>query len=293
MKRFKNWQKAALSSEKAMVKTRRSKVVTSLALCFFLVLALAFPFGPLLPWSPLKLGYNHVGYARADVYVGEQRSLSNDYGLVDRMMNEAEAFHGLSYKRRVRVIECKDWSACKRSLPWMGNLNGLGGVTLATGDVIYLTPKLKEKQFSIAEFLRHELSHALISQNTSIRSALKLNQQPWFNEGVAVSFGRQNDYVKRDEFLARAKQADLIGYLEPDKRAAPWDQRFAYPAQRYFIEYLRARFGEERFQQFLRKNIVQPTGWRATFAESYSLPFEQVVQGYSEALKTGQWTPAA
>ena len=275
-----------------MLKTGRSKIIKGLALVFFLLLALAFPFGPLLPWSPLKLGYSHIGYARADVYVGEQNSLSNDYGLLDRMMNEAEAFHGLSYQRRVRIIECKDWPACERSLPWLGNLHGLGGVTLATGDVIYLTPKLKEKHFSLAEFLRHELSHALISQNTSIRSSLKLNEQPWFNEGLAVSFGRQNDFVKRDEFLARAKQAELAGYLDPAKRTGQWDQRFAYPAQRYFIEYLRVRFGEDHFRQFLRKNIGQPAAWRATFAEAYALPFDQVVQGYSEALKTGQWTPA-
>jgi hypothetical protein len=275
-----------------MMKTRRSKIVTSLALLFFLTLALAFPFGPLFPWSPLKFGYNHVGYARADVYVGLQNPLSNDYGLVDRMMNEAEAFHGLSYKRRVRVIECKDWRACGRSLPWMGNLHALGGVTLATGDAIYLTPKLKEKGFSIAEFLRHELSHALISQNTSMRSSFKLNEQPWFNEGLAVSFGRQSNYVKRDEFLARAKQVDLAGYLDPAKRATPWDQRFAYPTQRYFIEYLRAGFGEERFRQFLRKNIGQPEVWRVTFADVFQLQFEQAAQAYSEAIKTGQWMPA-
>src|SRR5205085_8483477 len=266
------------------MKTRRSKIVTGLALFFFLALALAFPFGPFLPWSPLKFGYNHVGYARADIYVGEHSPVSNDYGLVDRMMNEAEVFHGLSYRRRVRVIECKDWRACGRSLPWMGNLHGLGGVTLATGDAIYITPKLKEKAFSVAEFLRHELSHALISQNTSMLSSLKLNEQPWFNEGLAVSFGRQSSYVKRAEFLTRAKQIDLTDYLDPAKRAVPWDQRFAYPTQRYFIEYLRARFGEERFRQFLRKNIGQPVAWRATFADVFQAPFDQVAQAYGEAI---------
>src|SRR5262245_10320838 len=131
-----------------MMKTKRSKIVTSVALLFFLMLALAFPFGPLFPWSPLKLGYNRTSYARADVYVGQQNQLSNDYGLVDQMMSEAERFHGLTFKRRVRVIECKDWRACERSLLWMGNVHALGGVTLATGDVIYITPKLKEKNFS-------------------------------------------------------------------------------------------------------------------------------------------------
>jgi hypothetical protein len=273
------------------MKTRRSKIVTNLALLFFLALALAFPFGPLLPWSPLKFGYHHVSYARADVYVGEYNPVSNDYGLVDRMMNEAEASHGLTFKRRVRVIECKDWRACGRSLPWMGDLHALGGVTLATGDVIYLTPKLKEKGFSTAEFLRHELSHALISQNTSIRSSLRLNEQPWFNEGLAVSFGRQNDFVKREEFLARAPQTDLVGYLDPAMRTTPWDQRYAYATQRYFIEYLRAQFGEDRFRQFLRKNIGQPEAWRATFAGAFQSSFEQVTRAYSEAVKAGRWMP--
>ncbi len=274
------------------MKTKRSKIVTGLALCCFLALALAFPFGPFLPWSPLKFGYNHVGYARADVYVGERNPVSNDYGMVDRMMNEAEAFHGLSYKRRVRVIECKDWRACERSLPWMGNIHALGGVALATSDAIYITPKYKEKSFSVAEFLRHELSHALLSQNTSMRSAYKLNEQPWFSEGLAVSFGRQTIYVKRDEFLTRAKQIDLAGYLDPAKHAEPWDQRFAYATQRYFIEYLRAQFGEERFRQFLRINIGQPEEWRATFADVFQLPFAQVAGAYREAIKAGQWTPA-
>ena len=275
-----------------MLKTKRSKFISGLALCGFLLLALAFPFGPLFPWSPLKLGYNHVSHARAEVFYGAADALLADYASVDQMMNEAEAFHGLRYQRRVRVIECKDWQTCERALPWMGNIHGLGGVTLSTGDVIYITPKLKEKQFSTAEFLRHELSHAVLSQNTTLVKSYKLNNEPWFFEGLAVSFGKQRNYIQRDEWLTRAKQESLLAYLDPAHPASPWNARFAYPTQRYFVEYLRAKFGEERFHQFLTKNIANPEAWRATFASSYDQPFETIAQQYEQAVKTGQWLPA-
>jgi hypothetical protein len=274
-----------------MLKMRRSKIITGLALTVFLLLALAFPFGPLLPWSPLKLGYNRTSFARADVYLGSAHAPMPDYAQVEQMMREAEAFHGLRFHRRIKVIECKNWADCDRAMPWL-NTHGLGGVTLATGDVIYLTPKLREKQFSTAEFLRHELSHALLSQNTTIYSTYKLNEQPWFFEGLAVSFGRQQDYLKRDAFLLQAKQTELLGYLDPAKRATPWNARFAYPAQRYFIEYVKEQLGAERFQQFLEGNIAEPLQWRRNFTAVFGQPFEQVAQAYEQALKAGQWAPA-
>jgi len=116
-------------------------------------LAMAFPFGPLLPWSPVKPGYHTVSYASADVYLGGADDQLGDYGDVDRMMRDAEAFHQMKYPHRVKVIACKSWGDCERSLPWL-SVKGLGGVTLATGDVIYITPKLKEKNFSVADAIK-------------------------------------------------------------------------------------------------------------------------------------------
>lgn len=274
-----------------MLQTRPSKFITGVALLGFLLLALAFPFGPFLPWSPLKLGYNSSSYARADVYVSKAQPLVADYAQVEEMMRDSEAFHGLRYHQRVKVIECKSWADCDRAMPWL-NTHGLGGVTLATGDVIYITPKLREKQFSTAEFLRHELSHALLSQNTTMYCAYKLNEQPWFFEGLAVSFGRQQNYIQRDEFLTLAKQTSLIEYLDPARPAKPWNARFAYPTQRYFTEYIKEKFGVARFQRFLEQDIADPVKWRDTFKNVFQQSFEQLAQEYEQALKNGQWMPA-
>src|SRR2546422_845259 len=64
--------------------------------------------------------------------------------------------------------------------------------------------KLKEGNFSLEEFLRHELSNALLSQHTTIPKSLKLTAQAWFSEGLAVSFSRQKAYLSQAEFIQRA-----------------------------------------------------------------------------------------
>lgn len=277
------------------MKFKKRKIVVGALTCFGLLLVMAFPFGPLLPWSPVKPGYHTVGYASADVYFSGAEDQLGDYGDVDRMMRDAEAFHRMKYLRRVKVIACKNWGDCERALPWL-HVKGLGGVTLATGDVIYITPRLKEKNFSVAEFLRHELSHALLSQHTTIRKSLKMTEQAWFSEGLAVSFGDQNAYLSRAEFLERAPKEDLAKFIDPelmDRSAPAWDARFAYPAQRYFLEYLKGRFGADRFQNFMVKYIDSPDNYRNLFNEAFQISFADAIKQFSQAIKTGQWPYAA
>jgi hypothetical protein len=207
------------------------------------------------------------------------------------MMAEAEAFHHLKFHRRVKVIACKNWGDCARAWPWM-NVRPLGGVTLTTGDAIYLTPKLKEKNFSVAEFLRHELSHAIISQNTTIRSSLKLTDQAWFSEGIAVWFGNQSSYLSQAEFLERAKTSDLTKVIDPsrtDRGAPDWSARFAYPAQRYFLEYLEQTWGEERFHEFLVKYIHDPDAYQKLFNEAFGKSLTDAVRQFEQAIRSGQW----
>ena len=273
---------------------KRGIFIGVLSLLVFL-LSMAFPFGPLLPWSPVKPGYHAISYASADVYFGGDNNQLGDYCEVDRMTRDAEEFHRMKFLRRVKVIACKSWGDCERALPWL-HVKGLGGVTLVTGDVIYITPRLREKNFSVAEFLRHELSHALLSQHTTIRKSLKMTEQAWFSEGLAVSFGDQNAYLSRAEFLARAPKEDLANFIDPelmDPSAPAWDARFAYTAQRHFIEYLKGRFGADRFQDFMVKYIDGPDNYRNLFDEAFQVSFADAIKQFSQAIKTGQWPNAA
>ena len=275
------------------LKKRRIFIGVLTLLAFFL--AMAFPFGPLLPWSPFKPGYHTVSYASADVYLSGDVNQPGDYSEIDKMMREAEDFHRMKYLRRVKVIDFKNWGDCERVLPWL-SVKGLGGVTLATGDVIYITPRLKERNYSVAEFLRHELSHALLSQHTTIRKSLKMTEQAWFSEGLAVSFGDQKAYLSRDEFLERARKTDLAKFIDPelmDRSGPGWEARFAYPAERYFLEYLRERFGDDRFQDFTVRYINNPDDYRNLFNEAFQLSFAEAIKQFAQAIKTGQWSAGA
>jgi len=280
-----------VEGEIRFVKRVRRKLFVGLAASLFFLLLMAFPFGPLLPWSPVKPGYDAASYARADVYFNKNEPEPEDYQKVDGMMAEAEAFHRLKFHRRVKVIACKNWGDCARAWPWM-NVRPLGGVTLSTGDAIYLTPKLKEKNFNVAEFLRHELSHALISQNTTIRNSLKLTDQAWFSEGMAVWFGDQTAYLSRAEFLEQAKDADLAKFIDParmDRSAPDWSARFAYPAQRYFLEYLKQTYGADRFQDFLVQYIRDPDAYPALFSGTFRQSLADAVRQFEQAIRSGQW----
>jgi hypothetical protein len=238
----------------------------------------------------VKLGYRATQHARGIVYVGKNAEPYGDYTQLERMMSEAENFHQLRFRRRLRVIECKDWASCERGVPWL-NVHSLGGVTL-WGDAIYITPKLKEKNFHADEFLRHELSHALIGQNTTMLNVYRLGRQPWFYEGLAVSFGAQHDYLSRAEVLETIQTTGVAPYLDPAQAPAEWNARLAYPLQRYFIEWLKAACGAEKFQQFLTRNITAPDEWRATFAAVFEQSFTAAAARYEQALRSGAWLPA-
>lgn len=273
---------------------KRKLLVVSAAGLLFLLL-MAFPFGPLLPWSPIKPGYNSVSYAHADVFFNKNEPEPGDYQQVDQMMAEAEAFHGLKFHSRVKVVACKNWGDCARAWPWM-NVKPLGGVTLGTGNAIYLTPKLKEKNFSVAEFLRHELSHAVISQNTTIRNSMKMTDQAWFSEGIAVWFGKQTSYLSQSEFLEKARTTDLTKVIDPAKmdRSSPdWSGRFAYPAQRYFLEYLKQTQGAERFQTFLTRYIHDPDAYQTLFNDTFQQSLTDAIRQFEQAIRSGQWPPVS
>ena len=215
----------------------------------------AFAYGPLLPWSPVKPGYRSASFARARVYFDQGAPILPDYRTIDTMMDEAERFHRLRFRRPVTVIACKSWGDRERGLPWLGMRGPSAG-----------------------EFLRHELSHALLSQNTTILKTHQLNDSPWFFEGLAVSFGRQQDYLTRDQFADMASRAALAGYLDP--------------AQRYFVEYLKSRHGEGTFQTYLAQALAAPARLEPLFAETFGTPFAEAIDAYQHEVRAGAWPPA-
>ena len=253
-----------------------------------LVFLLAFPYGPLFPWSPWKPGYDHLTLQRADIYWPTGTMLPEAYRQFDNLIAETERFEQFDCTKRITVVECATWAQFRRLMPHIST-HAVGAVTLATGAQIYVTPKLDEMKFDHLEFLLHELGHALIHQHQSIPDAISFVKIDWLAEGIAVANGKQKSYLSFAEMRSRASHEPLTPVIDPDRRVelkGPLDMRFAYPVWRYFNEYLITQCGREAYHYFLQAVAADPTRWRDKFPQMLGRSFSDEIQAFQETLQS-------
>jgi hypothetical protein len=249
------------------------------------VIAAAFLVGPLFPWSPVKPGYTHFTLHRADIYYPTGTTLGEAYRQMDTFIEEAEVFHELKIPYRITVIAPRTWTDFHLQAPWQRG--PVGALTLQTGTVIFITPKIAEKHFDTAEYLRHELSHAILDQNMTLWRGHQMNHQPWLFEGLAVDFGRQKSYLTEEEFVARAQTEPLAPAFDGNNS----DMRFNYIAWRDFVEYMMKTRGRARFQDYLLRAMEQPDQARAVFPEFFKVSFDEAVREFQGKVRAGLPAP--
>jgi len=235
--------------------------------------------GPLFPWSPIKPGYTHFTLHRADIYYPSGTTLEESYKQLDSFIDEAEKFHQLKMPDRITVIAPRTWTDFHLQAPWQRG--PVGALTLQTGTVIFVTPKIAEQHFDTVEYLRHELSHAILDQNMPLWRGHKMNGQPWLYEGLAVDFGKQKSYLTEDEFIARAQTEPLA----PAFNGNDSDMRFNYVAWRYFLEYMIRTRSRDKFQDYLLRVMQDPDHARAIFPEYFSVSFDAAVLEFQSSLR--------
>lgn len=257
-----------------------------LGLTALVLLMAAFPWGPLFPWSPWKPGYDALHLERADVYVPTGTTPVAAYLLIDEYIAGAEKALQLPAPKRMTVVLTPDWSHFRRLMPHMRS-TGIGAVTLATGTVIYVTPKLDERKFDHGEFLRHEICHAVIHQNQGLVDSYRMGGVQWLSEGLAVWYGDQKSYVTKEEMLVRARKEELLPVIDAaERKPGSLDIRFGYQVWRYFCEFLMEHYGREMFQRFLRGTMEDPRGWRSGFQTAFGSPLEEAVKIYQAKVRS-------
>ena len=249
-----------------------------------LVFLLAFPYGPLFPWSPWKPGYEHLALQRADIYWPTGTALQPAYRQFDELIARTEQFEDLECTRRITVVECATWTQFRRLMPHMST-RGLAAITLATGAQIYITPKLDEKKLDHREFLLHELGHALVNQHQTLVGAMRFSKIDWLSEGIAVANGKQKAYLSFSEMRSRARREPLGPVIDPDRRQGLLDMRFAYPVWRYFNEHLMTVFGRDRYHRYLVAVAADPPRWREQFQQSFGRSFDDEIASFEDSLR--------
>lgn len=252
----------------------------------------AFAYGPLIPWSAVKPGYETLRLGRSEIVFPAGSVLDAAYLKTDEILNEAERFHKLKAHLRLRVVVCRTWEDFGRFCPVVRG-RGIGAVTLDTGNVIYMSPRIREKGLDATEFLRHEMSHAVAGQNASFLRLRSMKRHSWLYEGVPVWFGRQKSYVTQTEFLTRARNTDLWPVITFDSNAAnPPEIRFSYIAWRNFIDYLTQARGADVFMRFYHAFMRSPDEVEQVFAAEYGKPLHEWVREFAREVDAGQFQPS-
>jgi hypothetical protein len=120
-------------------------------------------------------GYRQMQFSRADVLYPNGAALDPAYRKVDSYVAEAETFHDVKWMKKITIVVCRNWGDCERfATPFLGRPLA---VTIPTGTVIFVTPKAVDFRADIAELLRHELSHAVLTDR-SVLNVFRMQKQP-------------------------------------------------------------------------------------------------------------------
>ena len=204
------------------------------------------------------------------------------YNFVDEYMKEAEEMYRITYTDKAKIYVTTSQREFTRLVPlWIGS--EVGGVTLRVGNVIYMNPtKIKESKYEEEEFIRHELVHDLIYQNSSLLTHFVMSSQQWMVEGMATYFGGPT-YYNENEFAAIMRDKKLIYNEKSGKlfeNLDPKDSKFNYTLYKYFISYLIDEYGTGRFESFMKQYLESPGNYKLIFFEEYDKPFKLVVEEF-------------
>jgi hypothetical protein len=263
------------------------KGVIAIFILVITILIYSFIWGILFPWSPIKFGFNKVSYSDSSIFYPNNMSIPIDYELIDHLMSETEKFHNLRFKKKVNIIICATKSQYQRFSTQRSPI-----CTMYTGSVIYVNPSIRDTKRDIKSFLKHELSHAIIYQNTTILKASKMKR--WISEGLAVFYGNSHHYHQGKEFFILAvdegyffefiKNSGNIGHIPKDIRYS-----FEYAEYRYFIEYLVVNFGSDLFFKFIHQYVLEPELEEELFKQIYNLELLDVFQRFESEVMNKKW----
>jgi hypothetical protein len=261
---------------------RRRRILAWAAVLLLGAAAPLLAYGPLVPWSPVHPGYTELRLQRARILYPSERQLPDAYRRVDQLIAEGETFHALHAGKRITIVLCRDWSDFHRFAPWQTG-RGAAGLSLATGDAIYITPKVDEKRLDHGEFLRHEISHTILAQNAPVLRTLEASRRdPWFQEGLAVWFGRQRAYDTQAQFFDSAATLGVAASLHAGYGGP--DLRFGYIAWRDFLDYTDQTFGHDRFTAFVHAANARPEDKYAIFQSTFGVSWDETVSRFERAV---------
>lgn len=243
----------------------------------------AFVCGPLFAWGP-KWGYAEEKHDQA-ILLARNPALFDTISDINQIFREEESFHGLSYKSKVLIVFVDNKYEWKSIFPYLSS--GVGGASLQTGNAIFINyPKIARHNYSMDGFIKHELSHTLLYQNSGLIKAYQMFKHFWPEEGIATYFGGPFDYfANKEEYLAAFKGANLEISNDPLKLYDGISEsggKISYTTYRYFFEYLDTTYGREKLQQFIKAYNNNPNNFQQDFHNIFGISILDAVKSFDK-----------
>jgi len=292
------------------MKAKRKYLYLSGTICAcFLLLALFYLcfFGPLVPYCPIKFGFDEIRQDRFTLYYPKGREVFSEHRNIAKLITEAEQFHKLTFKKHLRIVVCASAEQYRRFSMGSGH-----ACTTQTGTVIYIAPSLWETTYPpelvvdgskldllppvrkgprpVLEFLKHELSHAILYQNTSLLKAVKINT--WLEEGLAVYFGNRSHYYRGKDLRLLAVEQDNFFNIFDDEAMPPHIPKEILHTFRYgifcaFVDYLITTYTLDAVLHFVHDYIQMPDQEEALFHAHFGTTEEEALGQFQNTVVTG------
>jgi hypothetical protein len=268
------------------------------------VLLYALLFGPLFAFSPVKFGFDQMRLAHCTVFYPPGSQLDPGYAKLDALMAETEQFHRMRFNKPVRVFVCKTDRQYKRL-----SRGGGSACTGPTGTVVYIKPSIAGATYppriehengtlkllppanparrDLESFLKHELSHAILYQNTSLWKAMKINR--WVEEGLAIYFGNAHHYYSGAQLRALAiDDGFLFPFTDEDTDPVGMPDGimhfFSYGVYGSFVQFLADTYGLDAVLDYVHEYIRAPKNEEALFKSRFGANLDDAVDEFRKRL---------
>ncbi len=256
--------------------------LTIFVLALISISAYAFTSGPLFPYSPIKPGFAKLESEKAIIFYPDGTSLPEECLSIDSLIEETESFHKLEFNKKPKIIFCETSKQYKRF-----STRTAHACAIQTGDAIYINPSIYSSNRDLTGFFKHELSHSIIYQNTSIFDALRLKS--WLTEGMAVYYGNSHHYYRGNELKELAIDREYFFNIFDDK-ARPADMpktiRYSYFYGLYgsFIGYLVDSHGLNVVMDFTAEYMKHPKKEGEIFKKIFGLSQEKILNEFRDKM---------
>ena len=248
-------------------------VIAILAIILYL-----FLFGKMFPFSPVAIGFERLEFPSLIVYV-QNGAVYNDWSGIDMLTAPVERFHELKFKNKPEIFVFRD------SLSYLRHSPSTARFCAFPRDRLFIAPwslkEASEGRISLEIYLKHELSHVLIFQQTGILGAFRYPK--WLLEGIAMYSANQMgttlypskeetyNYIRLGNFMPPADyktHRDSRAIINVDARIA-----FIYSEFGCIVDYLAETRGRDKFMTYM-KRLFTDRHHDKVFKEIYGIEFD-------------------